>query len=270
MSDNNTWVRLDPMFPQHHKTHLLEVRLGDKAIAYLIRLWCWASGVRDSGDLKGIDPMFIEAQVCKWDGKPGELIKHLVECGFIDRKGRGIRLHGFGEHQAHALKIRKMRSEAAKKRWNSLEKVTKSKRKAPERTENKSLEESEPAPIEPVTSMQNDNLDATKYVSKYIGKYISKYVGKAIAHFEQNAFRGDELKRPEQTIQTILELCRAADLNFELTILNINAWCQANLKRAEAKKDIDKFYLNWFRSDAGKVGVNGPKLMEDLIDGIGE
>lgn len=115
-------IRLDVGFFRHEKTLRLEARLGHEGITRLLRLWTWAAEHRPKGNLDGLAAPEIEALV-GWSGAPGELVRELVNFGWIDdpkRDGTRLKIHDWPEHQEYVVKRPERRSAAklaAAARW---------------------------------------------------------------------------------------------------------------------------------------------------------
>lgn len=81
------FIKIDPRLDEDEKTLQLADDLGldiDVVTGKLIRLWSWAFGHAEDGDLSSLTPRQF-ALVMRLPGSTGEqLVKSLRECGFMD------------------------------------------------------------------------------------------------------------------------------------------------------------------------------------------
>jgi hypothetical protein len=81
------FIKIDPLLDEDEKTLQLADDLGldiDVVTGKLIRLWSWAFGHAEDGDLSSLTPRQF-ALVMRLPGSTGEqLVKSLRECGFMD------------------------------------------------------------------------------------------------------------------------------------------------------------------------------------------
>lgn len=91
------WLKSYPTLRDHPKTRKLARRVGGLpvAIGTLHCLWWWCMDYAPDGDLTKHDHEDI-AVACGWEGDSEEIIRHLVECGFLDN-GNNLRVHDWAE-----------------------------------------------------------------------------------------------------------------------------------------------------------------------------
>ncbi len=96
-----SWFRVDSSIGNHPKTGDLEVALGDpNALAYVIRLFCWAQQYATSGRIKYSRADQIESAM-HWKGERGKLIEALLQVGWLDDDSEGhFVAHDWDEKQA--------------------------------------------------------------------------------------------------------------------------------------------------------------------------
>lgn len=112
------WFKVHADVFDHPKTKRLCAALRDvNAAVYLLRLWAWAVRYAPTGMVKGRDLDFLLEDAAGWRGNPGELVKALVEAGYIDAEKGGYALHDWDEYQSgHIEKLQRDRERAAAKR----------------------------------------------------------------------------------------------------------------------------------------------------------
>lgn len=109
-------ARISTALPSHPKTKKLIRRLGDGAAWSLVRLLLWTAENRPDGDLEGMTAEDLELAI-DWAGAPDELVRALVDVGFLERLESGYRIHDWTEHNPWAAGAG-LRS--AKARWNAV------------------------------------------------------------------------------------------------------------------------------------------------------
>jgi hypothetical protein len=88
-------------FFSHRKTMRLISQLGDRAVAGLLRLWCYAAQhFPDTGELSDMNDAELE-YVMQWTGVQGELIKTLIGVGFLDVVDSTCHIHDWKDHAGH-------------------------------------------------------------------------------------------------------------------------------------------------------------------------
>lgn len=94
---------VQPDFFDHWKTELLVQLTGDKASPLLVlRLWAHCQQ-RRKGTFHNMTPQVLKA-VCRWEGEPDALQKHLTESGFIVSDGFVVTVHEWEEVNAGLFK----------------------------------------------------------------------------------------------------------------------------------------------------------------------
>lgn len=95
-----TWFAVDCNLYTHPKLMQLAAALkidADAAAGKLGRLWAWAKQAgNETGDISWMPESEI-ADIMRWKKKPDALIASLIQCGFLDRTGSGLRIHGWEE-----------------------------------------------------------------------------------------------------------------------------------------------------------------------------
>ena len=119
-----TDIRIDSSFANHPKRRKLQRRCGaDGVLAFVdLLLWVAQDACRSvTGDLSGLDDEDIEI-ASSWAGKPGELIKALVEVRLVDGEEGSRKVHNWHVRQpflAEAPKRQKASQLAASARWDA-------------------------------------------------------------------------------------------------------------------------------------------------------
>jgi hypothetical protein len=93
---------------QHPKFRKLARRLGKRTYevaGVLEMLWAMASQYTDDGDLSRFDAEDI-AVYLDWEGDSDELLKSLIECGWLDRVGDSLVIHDWFDHCPEFVKKR--------------------------------------------------------------------------------------------------------------------------------------------------------------------
>lgn len=111
-------LNIDPGMPNHPKIIALEAKIGDAALTYLLRLWCWAAMDCTDGNLSRFNNInFIERRIMRWDGAPGALLEAFMEAELIDVNDGQITIRNFGDRNPHLQKMRERQRAAANARW---------------------------------------------------------------------------------------------------------------------------------------------------------
>lgn len=79
------WFKVYADIAENKKTIELEAEIGDVALTFIVRAFCWISKHAADGDLAGIKPAVFERAV-RWTGEPGRLWAVLESCGFISNQ----------------------------------------------------------------------------------------------------------------------------------------------------------------------------------------
>lgn len=124
-------INVDLNYPDHPKTTRLMFLLGRGAEILPIRLWCWVGKHHsESGRLTGYSTQEIEASI-GWRGKAGKAVEALERCGehigepgFLapipPSEGGGWEVVGWTERNGHIAVFRERSRNAARKRWDDL------------------------------------------------------------------------------------------------------------------------------------------------------
>ena len=119
----NTDIRVQVTFPGHWKTRKMERLAGDMGVKCLIYLWIFVAVNKPDGELAGMSDNDIE-DAAYWTGPPGQFIKSLLECGFIDGEETTRAVHDWQEHNKWCAEF-PIRSERNRKnivkRWDDVE-----------------------------------------------------------------------------------------------------------------------------------------------------
>lgn len=106
-------INVDVNFFSHRKTMRLIAQLGDRAVAGLLRLWCYAAQhFPDTGALSDLSDVELE-YIMQWTGTQGELVKTLVGIGFLDVVGSTCHIHGWQDHAGHLVIYRERAKKGA-------------------------------------------------------------------------------------------------------------------------------------------------------------
>lgn len=113
------YLNLDLDYFTHPKVERLVDALGVEAFHYPIRLWCYAGKhFSESGVFVECSPTQLE-KAMGWVGEGGKLIDLLVKFGFLEVKGKSLKVHDWKHHAGHLSAFKKRAKTAAKKRWNT-------------------------------------------------------------------------------------------------------------------------------------------------------
>ena len=119
-------INVDPGLPNHPKIIQLEAKLGDAALAYVLRLWCWAAIDCPDGELTRFgSAKFLERRIMGWDGKDGELMEALTHAELLQVDGDHVTIRNWNERNPHLKRYRERQSAAAKARWDKHRKKKK-------------------------------------------------------------------------------------------------------------------------------------------------
>ena len=111
-------INLDPGLPNHPKIIQLEGQVGEAALTYVLRLWCWAAIDCPDGLLTRFDNVnFLERRIMRWEGESGVLLAALVDTGFIEIADKRVTIKNWREHNPHLKRYRDRQKAAANARW---------------------------------------------------------------------------------------------------------------------------------------------------------
>jgi hypothetical protein len=112
-------INLDVDYFDHVKTVRLIGLLGKGSAELPIRLWCYCGKHRaKDGDLTGLSAQEIEAFVGWW-GKPGAMVRAMLQVGFLDETSDGYQLHDWNEREGHLRVFHERAKAAAAARWGT-------------------------------------------------------------------------------------------------------------------------------------------------------
>ena len=145
------WIESHQSLLTHRKTTTLAALLElDRltVIGHLHALWWWALDNAPDGNLTRI-PYPAIAEGCCYKGDQNLLIQSLVKAGFIDRRGRRLRLHDWDDYAGKLIDRRernreRMRQERAAHSATNVQRTVQSTCKA-----------TVPNPTEPNSTVQN-------------------------------------------------------------------------------------------------------------------
>ena len=127
-------IRLKKGFIDHPKTVRLERECGFEGVKSLLRLWDFAAENKPKGVLTNMDADDIEI-AAKWTGEPGKFVKTLLKkkSNFLMLKDGVYEIHDWKEHQGYIYRSEersKKAKDAAKERWTSKSRSSKTSRSA--------------------------------------------------------------------------------------------------------------------------------------------
>ena len=101
------WFEMSVSYPRDPKFRPLRAKLKNPlAECYVLRLYAYCYE-HERDHFHGEDVVaIIEEDACCWKGKTGALLSALIECGFIDRVGPELVVHGVRRRLEGALKRR--------------------------------------------------------------------------------------------------------------------------------------------------------------------
>ena len=86
------WIEVHQSLPRHPKLLNLSRDLREKSLlttGRLLNLWLWALDVTEDGVLRNTTSQDI-AHIMEWHRSPDELVRSLVDNGWLDTAGEGI------------------------------------------------------------------------------------------------------------------------------------------------------------------------------------
>jgi len=111
-------INLDPGLPNHPKVIQLETAVGEAALAYVLRLWCWAAIDCPDGALTRFGNVnFLERRIMRWEGESGVLLSAMVDAEMIEVSNGAMRIRNWNSHNPHLVKYRERQKAAANARW---------------------------------------------------------------------------------------------------------------------------------------------------------
>lgn len=90
-------MKVEAAVTAHPKFLRLKKMVGELAMEALVRLWGHCEGGQKGEFWRGADAEYIEV-VGGWNGEPGKLFAALLTCRWIEKEGKGIRIHQWNEH----------------------------------------------------------------------------------------------------------------------------------------------------------------------------
>ena len=92
-------IRISLSFKDNRKRKKLFKKLGAAGVLSLIDLWISVAENRPDGILKDYNEDDIEIDA-NWDGEPGEFVKALIDCRFLDVDESGFKMHNWRDRQS--------------------------------------------------------------------------------------------------------------------------------------------------------------------------
>ena len=112
------WIKSYQALRHHPKTSKLARRVGSVpcAVGLLHCLWWWTLDYAPDGDLSRFTDEDI-AVACAWDDAPEDIVRHLVECGFLDRSDAELTVHDWWEYGESLLLQRQAHRDRSKTQY---------------------------------------------------------------------------------------------------------------------------------------------------------
>ncbi len=117
------WIKLDESLPDNPKVIKVAaaLRLDKDAVAgKLIRFWTWALNNREEGMLQKQDAGTL-AEVMRYEGKPGRLVKALVSANLLLEVEGGWRIHDWSEYAGNYVEKRMQAAERKQRQRQNLQ-----------------------------------------------------------------------------------------------------------------------------------------------------
>jgi len=113
------YVNIDVDFFNHPKTVRLCTELGGHRSEVLpVKLWAHVAKYHsEDAFLKDYSPAAI-AKILGWKEDAEKLVQALLNCGFIEQKRGGFKVHDFNEHNGHLALYKERGRIAAAARWS--------------------------------------------------------------------------------------------------------------------------------------------------------
>lgn len=126
------WFQVFADLPGHEKTRKLRDGLGLKnsyeAVGLIICIWSWAAVHAPSGELKEMKPQDL-ADAAGWRKSAKNLLRALVDSGFLDESEGGYSLHDWDNHQGllqDAIDRSKRGNADRQRRWRERKRAERS------------------------------------------------------------------------------------------------------------------------------------------------
>tara|TARA_Y100001937_G_C7044096_1_gene296023 strand:- start:91 stop:801 length:711 start_codon:yes stop_codon:yes gene_type:complete len=117
------WIKSDESLSQHPKVDQLAEVLkisNVEVIGHLHYLWWWALSYSQKGDLTRYRNRISKA--ANYEGDNDFFIDSLVDCGWLDRRGKNLKIHDWDEY--HGVLMEKREKAAERKRKERAKKET--------------------------------------------------------------------------------------------------------------------------------------------------
>lgn len=96
-------MNVHPELMVHPKFKRLKRRVGAPAAEILLRLWGHCQGAQRGEFWRNGDAEYL-ATVCDWEGQPEELLKHLIDAGWVEEKQNGLVIHDWEDHNGKLVR----------------------------------------------------------------------------------------------------------------------------------------------------------------------
>ena len=116
------WIKSDESLSQHPKVDQLADTLkisNVEVIGHLHYLWWWALSYSQKGDLTRYQNRIGAA--ANYSGDNEFFIESLIECGWIDRKGKSLKIHDWDEYHGALMEKREKATERKRKERSKKE-----------------------------------------------------------------------------------------------------------------------------------------------------
>tara|TARA_Y100001951_G_scaffold103828_1_gene113633 strand:+ start:331 stop:1050 length:720 start_codon:yes stop_codon:yes gene_type:complete len=110
------WIKSDESLSQHPKVDQLAETLdvsSVEVIGHLHYLWWWALSYSQSGDLTRYEKRVGKA--AKWTGDNDFFVESLIDCGWLDRKGKTLKIHDWNDYHGALMEKREKATERKRK-----------------------------------------------------------------------------------------------------------------------------------------------------------
>lgn len=108
------WIEAHQALADHPKVRklarLLKIDNENEPIGILLRLWWWAMDYAPDGSLGKYEPGEL-AWAMRWNGDPEELVKALIDAGWVDRSPDGLQIHDWYQYVGRLMDQRELKRE---------------------------------------------------------------------------------------------------------------------------------------------------------------
>ena len=110
------WIKSDESLSQHPKVDLLAETLSItnvEVIGHLHYLWWWALSYSQNGDLTRYENRIGKA--ANFTGDNEFFVQSLVDCGWLDKRGKTIKIHDWSDYHGALMEKREKATERKRK-----------------------------------------------------------------------------------------------------------------------------------------------------------